>query len=291
MLAEKKPALVRFELLHQDSRTGARRGRLHMPRGVVETPAFMPVGTAGSVKAVAPDDLERIGAQIILGNTYHLMLRPGSEVIRGLGGLHRFTAWHRPILTDSGGFQVYSLAGKRVISENGAEFQSHLDGSRHLLTPERSIEIQEELGADIIMALDECPPALCDRSDVEAALGRTTRWLRRCAKVWSHRSSLFGIIQGGSYLDLAVTHRVLAAFRASTSPVLRPPDPSLTPRELEVLKLVARGLANGEIARELFISEVTVKAHLGHILTKLGLRDRAAAIVYAYDTGLAAPGG
>jgi len=137
MPAEKEPALVRFELLHQDSRTGARRGRLHTPRSVVETPAFMPVGTAGSVKAVAPDDLERIGAQIILGNTYHLMLRPGSEVIRGLGGLHRFTAWHRPILTDSGGFQVYSLAGKRVISENGAEFQSHLDGSRHLLTPER----------------------------------------------------------------------------------------------------------------------------------------------------------
>ena len=206
MPAEKEPALVRFELLHQDSRTGARRGRLHTPRGVVETPAFMPVGTAGSVKAIAPDDLERIGAQIILGNTYHLMLRPGSEVIRGLGGLHRFTAWHRPILTDSGGFQVYSLAGKRVISENGAEFQSHLDGSRHLLTPERSIEIQEELGADIIMALDECPPALCERSDVEAALGRTTRWLRRCAKVWSRRSSLFGIIQGGSYLDLRKRH-------------------------------------------------------------------------------------
>jgi queuine tRNA-ribosyltransferase len=206
MPAEKEPAIVRFELLHQDSATGARRGRLQTPKGVVETPAFMPVGTAGSVKAVAPDDLEKVGAQIILGNTYHLMLRPGSEVIRALGGLHRFTGWPGPILTDSGGFQVYSLAGKRVISENGAEFQSHLDGSRHLLTPERSIEIQEELGADIIMALDECPSALCERRDVEAALDRTTRWLRRCATAWSRRSSLFGIIQGGSYVDLRKRH-------------------------------------------------------------------------------------
>jgi queuine tRNA-ribosyltransferase len=204
--AEGRDYLVRFELLHQDARTGARRGRLHTPSGVIDTPAFMPVGTAGSVKAVGPDDLERVGAQIVLGNTYHLMLRPGAALIRQMGGLHRFMAWQRPILTDSGGFQVFSLAAKRAISEDGAEFQSHLDGSRHLLTPERSIEIQQDLGADIIMAMDECPPGLADRAYLEGSLSRTTRWLNRCVAAWSRSASLFGIIQGGTFPDLRKRH-------------------------------------------------------------------------------------
>ena len=201
-----QPGLVRFELLHRDRDTGARRGRLHTPHGTIETPVFMPVGTVGSVKAVGPDELEHLGAQVILGNTYHLMLRPGEELVGAMGGLHRFISWSRPLLTDSGGFQVFSLAGKRKISEEGAEFQSHLDGSRHLLTPERSIAIQETLGADIIMAFDECPPALADQAYFEASLARTTRWLHRCARAWSReRSSLFGIVQGG--LDLALRRR------------------------------------------------------------------------------------
>jgi queuine tRNA-ribosyltransferase len=201
------PSLVRYELLHQDATTGARRGRLHTPHGTVETPIFMPVGTVGSVKAVGPDDLTALGAQIILGNTYHLMLRPGEALVHELGGLHQFISWDRPMLTDSGGFQVFSLSGKRKIREEGAEFQSHLDGSRHLLTPERSIEIQESLGADIIMAFDECPPALADRAYFEASLARTTRWLARCVKAWGRqRSSLFGIVQGGLSNELRQRH-------------------------------------------------------------------------------------
>jgi queuine tRNA-ribosyltransferase len=167
----------------------------------------MPVGTAGSVKALAPDDLRTLDAQIILGNTYHLMLRPTESLIGALGGLHRFMSWERPLLTDSGGFQVYSLAEMRKITEEGATFQSHLDGAKHVLTPERSIEIQETLGADIIMAFDECPPALSERSYHEASLARTTRWLSRCVAAWSRlRSSLFGIVQGGLFDDLRARH-------------------------------------------------------------------------------------
>jgi queuine tRNA-ribosyltransferase len=200
------PSLVRFELLAEDPETRARRGRLHTPHGTVETPIFMPVGTVGSVKAVGPDDLLAMDAQIILGNTYHLMLRPGEALVQQMGGLHRLISWERPLLTDSGGFQVFSLSGKRRISEQGAQFQSHLDGSRHLLTPERSIGIQESLGADIIMAFDECPPSTAERSYLEASLARTTRWLHRCAQAWSReRSSLFGIVQGG--LDHALRQR------------------------------------------------------------------------------------
>jgi len=200
-------SLVRYELLHEDKKTHARRGRLHTPHGVIETPIFMPVGTAGSVKAVGPDDLVVMNAQIILGNTYHLMLRPGEALVREMGGLHKFISWDRPMLTDSGGFQVFSLAQKRKITEEGAEFQSHLDGSRHMLSPERSMEIQESLGADIIMAFDECPPALSDRHYFEQSLARTTRWLHRCEKAWSRRgSSLFGIIQGGLHEDLRKRH-------------------------------------------------------------------------------------
>ncbi len=202
------PSQVRYELLHVDAQTGARRGRLHTPHGVIETPIFMPVGTAGSVKAIAPDDLHTLNAQIILGNTYHLMLRPGEDLIGSLGGLHRFISWDRPMLTDSGGFQVFSLSERRKITEEGAAFSSHIDGSKHMLTPERSIEIQEVLGADIIMAFDECPAADSERKYFEASLDRTTRWLKRCEVAWNKqgRSSLFGIVQGGLHEDLRKRH-------------------------------------------------------------------------------------
>ena len=198
---------LRFERLHVDAGTGARRGRLHTPHGTVETPVFMPVGTQATVKALGQDDLQALGAEILLGNTYHLMLRPGEELVRALGGLHRFMAWDRAILTDSGGFQVYSLAQNRKITEEGASFQSHLDGSRWLLTPERSIQIQETLGADVIMAFDECPPSRSERRYMEGSLARTTRWLHRCAAAWSRgESALFGIVQGGLDLELRRRH-------------------------------------------------------------------------------------
>jgi queuine tRNA-ribosyltransferase len=201
------PGLCRFELLHVDRETGARRGRLHTPHGVVETPVFMPVGTAGSVKSLSPEDLEAMDARIILGNTYHLMLRPGEALVGEMGGLHQFISWGRALLTDSGGFQVFSLSEKRTITEEGARFQSHLDGAYHLLTPERSVEIQETLGADVIMAFDECPPAQSERRYFEDSLSRTTRWLHRCVKAWSReRSSLFGIVQGGLHEDLRKRH-------------------------------------------------------------------------------------
>jgi queuine tRNA-ribosyltransferase len=198
---------LRFEALHRDAGTHARRGRLHTPHGTVETPVFMPVGTQATVKAVGQDDLQALGAEIVLGNTYHLMLRPGEGLIGGLGGLHRFMAWDRALLTDSGGFQVYSLAQNRKVSEEGASFQSHLDGSRWLLTPERSIEIQETLGADIVMAFDECVPSKAERAYLEESLARTTRWLQRCAGAWTRgKSALFGIVQGGLDLELRRRH-------------------------------------------------------------------------------------
>ncbi len=198
---------MRYDLLAKDPGSAARRGRLQLAHGVVETPIFMPVGTAGSVKAIAPDDLEAMGAQIILGNTYHLWLRPGHERVKRLGGLHRFMSWPKPILTDSGGFQVYSLAEARKIDEEGVTFRSHLDGARKHLTPELSIEIQQALGADVIMAFDECPPAGCDRAYLEASMARTTRWAARCKAAWepSGSSQLFGIVQGG--LDLGLRRR------------------------------------------------------------------------------------
>ncbi len=201
------PGLATFEVLASDAQTGARRGRLTTPHGEIQTPIFMPVGTVASVKAIAPDDLHAMDAQIILGNTYHLMLRPGEGLVQEMGGLHRFMSWDRPILTDSGGFQVFSLSGKRKITEEGARFQSHLDGRTHMLTPERSIEIQERLGADIIMAFDECPPSTSERRYLEASLARTTRWLSRCVSAWGReRSSLFGIVQGGLDLELRRRH-------------------------------------------------------------------------------------
>jgi len=187
-----------------ESRDGrARAGRLSTPHGEVETPAFMPVGTAGAVKAVLHRDLREIGARILLANTYHLMLRPGDALVAALGGLHGFTGWDSPFLTDSGGYQVFSLAALRKLDEEGARFQSHIDGSAQLLSPERSIEVQQNLGADVVMAFDECPPGDASREVVAEASARTTRWARRCRAV--HRrpdQCLFGIVQGGVHLDL-----------------------------------------------------------------------------------------
>lgn len=198
--------MFRFDVLAQSGQ--ARRGRLQTPHGSVETPVFMPVGTAGSVKSLTHRDLDDLGAEMILGNTYHLFLRPGHELIEELGGLHRFVGWRRPMLTDSGGFQVFSLARHRKISEEGVTFRSHLDGSKVFLSPERSIEVQMALGADVIMAFDECPPALSERRYHEESMARTTRWAQRSKQAWRKESgsSLFGIVQGGLYPDLRKRH-------------------------------------------------------------------------------------
>jgi queuine tRNA-ribosyltransferase len=195
---------VTFDLLKTDSETKARRGTLHTPHGDIETPVFMPVGTAATVKAVKPEDIKELGAQIILSNTYHLFLRPGHEIVREAGGLHRFMNWNGPILTDSGGFQVFSLGKLRKIEESGVTFRSHIDGSEQVLTPERSIEVQNALGADIIMAFDECVDYPAEKDYTEEALERTTRWLKRCkaAHTETETQSLFGIMQGGMYKDL-----------------------------------------------------------------------------------------
>ncbi|HKD16016.1 MAG TPA: tRNA guanosine(34) transglycosylase Tgt [Candidatus Angelobacter sp.] len=197
-----------------DAQSGtARAGRIITAHGEVETPVFMPVGTAGSVKSVPQDVLEELGAQIILGNTYHLYLRPGHELVRNLGGLHKFMSWERALLTDSGGFQVFSLSDLRKISEEGVNFRSHLDGSSHFFTPERSIEIQIALGGDIIMAFDECTEHPADEARTRESMELTLRWARRCKDYFdAHKSevpwqssgeqALFGIIQGGMYADL-----------------------------------------------------------------------------------------
>jgi queuine tRNA-ribosyltransferase len=181
----------------------ARAARLVTPHGVVETPVFMPVGTAGAVKAVLQRDLREIGARILLANTYHLMLRPGDALVAGLGGLHGFTGWDGPFLTDSGGYQVFSLAALRRLDEEGVRFQSHLDGSAHLLSPERSMEVQQNLGADIAMAFDECPAGQAPREAVAEATARTSRWAERSRAAHTRSDQwLFGIVQGGVHLDL-----------------------------------------------------------------------------------------
>ena len=192
-----------FNVLHQDASSRARLGSLKTVHGEIETPIFMPVGTNATVKAMTPADLMAVNAQIILANTYHLYLRPGHRLVEKMGGLHRFMNWERPILTDSGGFQVFSLGELRKIDENGVKFQSHLDGSYHILTPELAIQIQEALGADIIMCFDECPPATADYEYVRRSLELTTRWARRCKDAHNREGQqLFGIIQGGMHHDL-----------------------------------------------------------------------------------------
>jgi len=190
----------RFRQLASDG--PARTGRLTTPRGTVETPAFMPVGTAGAVKAVTPDELRACGARIILSNTYHLYLRPGHEIVRELGGLHSFMGWSGPILTDSGGFQVLSMGGLCRIEEEGVEFRSHLDGAVHRLTPESAMEIQAALGSDIAMVLDLCPPLPSSREEIERAVAVTTRWARRCIDAYRGPGVAFAIVQGGTHRDL-----------------------------------------------------------------------------------------
>ena len=199
-----KPAIT-YELLHTDAKTGARRGIVHTPHGDIQTPVFMPVGTQATVKSLTPEELkDEVGAQIILSNTYHLYLRPGHDLVKEVGGLHNFMRWDRPILTDCGGFQVFSLSDLRTISEDGVEFKSHLDGSKHMFTPEKVMEIEEALGADIIMAFDECCPYPSTYEYTKQSMERTTRWAKRCkdAHTTVDKQGLFGIIQGGFYEDL-----------------------------------------------------------------------------------------
>ena len=199
-----------FELQYTDAYSDARAGRIQTAHGEILTPIFMPVGTVGSVKGVHFRELqEQVKAQIILGNTYHLYLRPGCEVLRAAGGLHRFNGWNRPILTDSGGFQVFSLTGIRKLTEEGCEFRSHIDGSKHIFTPERVMDIERVIGADIIMALDECPPGKSDYAYAKNSLGLTQRWLDRCFKrfretepLYGYPQALFPIVQGCTYPDL-----------------------------------------------------------------------------------------
>ncbi|MFN4081094.1 MAG: tRNA guanosine(34) transglycosylase Tgt, partial [Saprospiraceae bacterium] len=199
-----------FTLQHSDPHSRARAGLLETPHGVIETPIFMPVGTAGAVKAVHQHELSAaIGAQIVLGNTYHLYLRPGLEVLERAGGLHRFNGWSGPILTDSGGYQVYSLGHRRKIKEEGVTFQSHIDGSKHVFTPEGVMDIQRRIGADIIMAFDECTPYPCDPKYALDSMRLTHRWLKRCIARFEETESLYGyaqtlfpIVQGSTYPDL-----------------------------------------------------------------------------------------
>lgn len=195
---------IRYELIKTCKQSGARLGRIHTPHGVIETPIFMPVGTQATVKTLTPEELNEIGSQIILSNTYHLYLRPGHETVKKAGGLHSFMNWNKPILTDSGGFQVFSLGPLRKITEEGVEFRSHIDGSKHMLTPEKAMEIQNALGSDIMMAFDECAPYPADRDYVKKSLERTTRWLKRCKEAHKNteKQALFGIVQGGMYKDL-----------------------------------------------------------------------------------------
>lgn len=194
--------MFEFELLATDAGTGARAGIFHTPHGPIPTPVFAPVGTQATVKALRPCDLHALGAALILSNTYHLYLRPGDELIAGMGGLHHFMGWDGPILTDSGGFQVFSLSDTRTIDDDGVTFKSHLDGSRHRFTAEKSVAIQENLGADIIMAFDECPPPT-DRAYVEQSLRRTHAWASRSLAAQKRRDqALFGIVQGGVFRDL-----------------------------------------------------------------------------------------
>ena len=211
-----------FELQHTDPYSDARAGKITTDHGTIETPIFMPVGTCGSVKGVHFRELrDEVHAQIILGNTYHLYLRPGLDILRAAGGLHRFNTWDRPILTDSGGFQVFSLTGIRKLREEGCEFRSHIDGSKHFFTPENVIDTQRVIGADIMMAFDECPPGTSDYSYAKKSLALTHRWLDRCLKrveqtapLYGHSQSLFPIVQGCTYKDLRTESAHFVADKA-----------------------------------------------------------------------------
>ena len=194
-----------FEVLKTCKQSGARLGLLHTPHGDIHTPVYMPVGTAAVVKAMTSREMEEIGTQILLSNTYHLHLRPGEDLVAEAGGLHRFMDWHKPILTDSGGFQVFSLAGIRTIAEEGVTFQSHLDGSRQFIGPETSMDIQQKLGADIAMAFDVCSPYPCDHETARVNMERTHRWAQRCKEHHTREDqALFGIVQGAFYKDLRI---------------------------------------------------------------------------------------
>jgi len=195
---------IRYELIKKCKQTGARLGRVHTPHGYFDTPAFMPVGTQATVKGMSPDELKSINSQIILSNTYHLYMRPGHDIVKEAGGLHGFMNWDRPVLTDSGGFQVFSLSDLRDIKEEGVTFKSHIDGSKHFFTPEMATKVQNDLGADIIMAFDECIPYPADFDYAKKSLERTTRWAKRCkdAHKDTDKQALFGIVQGGMYKEL-----------------------------------------------------------------------------------------
>ncbi|TXK73475.1 tRNA guanosine(34) transglycosylase Tgt [Paenibacillus sp. N3.4] len=197
-------AAVTYEPIKTCKQSGARLGRVHTPHGVVETPAFMPVGTQATVKTMSPEELKTMDAQIILSNTYHLFIRPGHDIVKAAGGLHKFMNWDRPILTDSGGFQVFSLSNMRKITEEGVQFKSHLNGDKLFLSPEKAMEIQNALGSDIMMAFDECPPFPAEYEYVKKSLERTTRWAERCLQAHSRPEDqgLFAIIQGGMHEDL-----------------------------------------------------------------------------------------
>ncbi|KAI4453278.1 queuine trna-ribosyltransferase [Holotrichia oblita] len=193
----------KFELLKKDKNTFARRGRLTTPHGIIETPCFMPVGTLGTIKSLMPSTLEEIGAQIVLSNTYHLYLRPGTSIIEKAGGLHKFMNWNKPILTDSGGFQVFSLNNIRKIGDDGVTFASHIDGSKHFISPEKAVEIQQVLGSDIMMAFDECSAFGASRDEAYTAFKRTLNWLDRCVKAQNKKEQmLFPIVQGNMFHDL-----------------------------------------------------------------------------------------
>ena len=217
-------AALQFELQHTDSQTNARTGKITTDHGEILTPVFMPVGTAGSVKAVTKEQLYKdVKAQIILGNTYHLYLRPGLEVLEAAGGLHQFNGWHKPILTDSGGYQVFSLASNRKLTEEGAVFQSHVDGSSHLFSPEKVMDIQRIIGGDIIMAFDECPPYPCDYDYAKKSMELTHRWLDRCFarfdstdNKYGYTQNLFPIVQGSVNKDLRKASAEFVASKNAT---------------------------------------------------------------------------
>jgi queuine tRNA-ribosyltransferase len=234
----------RFELLHADARLGARRGRLHTPRGVVETPAFMPVGTLGAVKGLDIQRVAETGAQMVLANTYHLALRPGDDVVAELGGLHAMMGWNGPILTDSGGFQVFSLADRAVVSERGVVFRSHIDGSVVDLTPERSVVIQQRLGSDLIMALDHVPALPAPREAVADAMWRSVRWAERCRRAADRPDQmLLGIVQGG--VDPTLRRESAAALC-----------------QLDFLGYAVGGLSVGEPPAEMYATLEATTPHL-----------------------------